>query len=374
MMEMAPPVLRSGPIEVEVSNHTDEAEWNGRVLRHPFGRFDDTTLRHEAACRCYPDTLRYYLTAHLDGREVGWLGFCETYLGHDLLNWMPAWRPLIGLCRLGLRTFDHFTIPIVLEPELEAQVTVALLDAVDELARRRHIYQLAHLRYPAPGAVPALPESWFAARGFQRKAHGTFLVDLSVDLDQLWSNLKQEARTAVRKAGKQGIEVRLGQGEEELTRYYELFRQNRVRDQRKGMLRPIYSEDSITDHVRFFAEQGLLKLFCAWKDGTMGSCTMAKYYNGIVSFNSHARGDEWHRSNLHDGDLLCWEMIRWAKEQGYRYFDLTGFDVVPANDRQRGIQRFKAKWGGEPVYYGFLSKVYGGAREKAVAIARRLRA
>ncbi len=371
---LLPPVaFTPAQVEVEVANQVDEVEWNARVMKHPYGRFDDTTLRHEAACRCYPDTIRYYLTATMDGREVGWLGFCETYLGHDLLTWMPAWRPLSGLCRYGLRTFDHFSAPLVLEADLEVMVTEALLGAVEGLARQRRIYQLAHFRYPAPGAEPALPEAYFAARDFRRKPHGTYLVDLSKDLDELWSGLKQEARTSVRKAAKQGITVRLGAGEEDFSRYYEIFLENRLRDQQKSMFRPLYSEESITDHVRFFAAAGVLKLFCAWKDGQMGSCTQVKYYNGIASFNSHARSDDWHRSNLHDGDLLCWEMIRWAKEQGFRYFDMTGFDVVPANDRQRGIQRFKAKWGGECVYYSYYSKVYGSTREKAVALARRMR-
>ena len=366
----APPMAGSVHIEVEVVQDTDEEAWNSRVGQHPFGRFDDTTLRHEAVRRCYPDIRRYYLTASVDGRAVGWLGFCETYLGHDLLTWMPAWRPLAGLCRRGLRTFDHFTAPLVLEEDLEEPVARALLEAVDGLARQRRIYQLTHFRYPSPGAAAVLPESFFAERGFRRKPHGTYLIDLSLDLDQLWSKLKPEARTSVRKAGKQGIRVRLGTSEGDFARYYEVFRENRVRDQHRRMIRPLYSEESITDHVRFFAAQGVLELFCAEREGRVGSCTLLKHYNGIVSFNSHARCDEWHRANLHDGDLLVWEMIRWAKARGHQYFDMTGFDVVPANDRQRGIQRFKAKWGGERVYYCYYSKTYGSARERMIKLAR----
>ena len=59
--------------------------------------------------------------------------------------------------------------------------------------------------------------------------------------------------------------------------------------------------------------------------------------------------------NLHEGDVLCWEMIKWAKEQGVRYFNMTGFDIDPKNSRQQGIRRFKSKWGGECVYYGYYS-------------------
>ena len=75
--------------------------------------------------------------------------------------------------------------------------------------------------------------------------------------------------------------------------------------------------------------------------------------------------------NLHNGDVLCWEMIKWAKEQGVRYFNMTGFDIDPKNSRQQGIRRFKSKWGGECVDYGYYSKVYGPARDSLVALAKK---
>lgn len=363
-----------GKVEVEITSSLPPGYWDGMVAAHPFGRFEDTVLRQEAFCRCHPETRRFYLLAKIRDRVVGCLGFCETFFGHDIFTWNKTLRPFSAVLRRGMRTFDAFTAPLVFAYQREGEIIGAFLEALDRLAKERHIYLSTHLRYPSPGAEPALPEAFFLARGFHHKPHGTYLIDLSKDLDELWSNLKQEARTSVRKATKQGISVSQGKTEEDYTRYYQLFLENRLRDHKKSMFRPLYSEDTITDHVRFFDAQGVLKLFCAWKDGEMGSCTMAKYFNGIVSFNSHARGDQWHRSNLHDGDLLCWEMIRWAKEQGHRYFDMTGFDVVPANDRQRGIQRFKSKWGGERVYYNYYSKVYGGARERIVSWARTLRA
>jgi len=75
--------------------------------------------------------------------------------------------------------------------------------------------------------------------------------------------------------------------------------------------------------------------------------------------------------NLQDGDVLCWEMIKWAKEQGVRYFNMTGFDIDPKNSRQQGIRRFKSNWGGEFVHYGYYSEVYGLVRDSLVALAKK---
>ena len=41
--------------------------------------------------------------------------------------------------------------------------------------------------------------------------------------------------------------------------------------------------------------------------------------------------------------LLLWEIIRWGKERGYKYFDLWG------TEEGKGFARFKEQFGGEIV-------------------------
>jgi hypothetical protein len=366
------PSERKGAVEVEVRTSCDPDHWNEQVCAYPEGCFYDTTMRHEVFLRIYADAQPFYMTAYKDGREVGWLGFLETYFGHDIITWQKRWRPMRFMLKYGMKTFDAFTLPMVHDEGVEAEVVEAFVDALDDLARKRGVYKLTHFKYPPPGREPALAEAFFTTRSFQVLRHGTYLIDLSADLDLLWSKVKSEARTAVRKAGKQGISVRPGGSEEDIVRYYELFVQNRNRDATKNMPRPLYSQESIADHVRYFAERDMQQLFCAEIDGRIESCTLVKYYNGIATFNSHSRSDICYERNLRDGDLLCWEMIKWAKGRGFRYFDMTGFDVDPRNDRQRGIRRFKSKWGGECVYYNYYSKVYGSRRDGLLSLARRV--
>ena len=375
-MEMAVAEPQDGttaePIEVEISTEIDAERWNRQVRAYPQGGFYETTMRQEAFLRIYPDAQPFFLTAHCSGREVGRMAFLETYWGHDILTWRTCWRPLRFMLKYGFKTFDAFTAPMVDDVEREGEIVAALVGAVDELARRRGVYKMTHLRYAPPGREPALDESFFTGRSYDVLRHGTYLIDLSDDEDELWSRLKGEARTAVRKAGKQGIVVRRAESEEDILRFYELFVQNRNRDAAKNMPRPLYSQASIADHVRYFVERDMQQLFCAEVDGRIESCTLVKYYNGIATFNSHARSDRCYDQNLRDGDLLCWEMIKWGKSRGLRFFDMTGFDVDPRNQRQQGIHRFKSKWGGECVYYNYYSKIYGGRREALLTLARRL--
>ncbi len=45
--------------------------------------------------------------------------------------------------------------------------------------------------------------------------------------------------------------------------------------------------------------------------------------------------------------LMHWEIIKWAKAQGYRYYDFWGIDVK----RWPGVTRFKLGWGGQQIEY-----------------------
>ena len=45
--------------------------------------------------------------------------------------------------------------------------------------------------------------------------------------------------------------------------------------------------------------------------------------------------------------LMHWEIIKWAKKQGYHYYDFWGIDT----SRWPGVTRFKLGFGGQQVEY-----------------------
>ena len=67
------------------------------------------------------------------------------------------------------------------------------------------------------------------------------------------------------------------------------------------------------------------------------------------------------------GVVLHWEIIKWAKNQGYTEYDLQGMpEITGPDDPMYGIYRFKQAWGGELVHligeydytpYPFLGRI-----------------
>lgn len=64
-------------------------------------------------------------------------------------------------------------------------------------------------------------------------------------------------------------------------------------------------------------------------------------------YGGSAKGDD---AASGAGIFLHWEIIKWAKEQGYAEYDLQGIpDEIDADDPLHGIYLFKRRWGGERV-------------------------
>jgi lipid II:glycine glycyltransferase (peptidoglycan interpeptide bridge formation enzyme) len=54
--------------------------------------------------------------------------------------------------------------------------------------------------------------------------------------------------------------------------------------------------------------------------------------------------------HLQPNNLLYWNCITWAKEQGYKELDLGGWQIN-ARDNAIGVNKFKEKWGTVTYYY-----------------------
>lgn len=168
-------------------------------------------------------------------------------------------------------------------------------------------------------------------------------IDLQQDLDALWHSLDEASRRAIRKAGRDGVVVRMAECEQTLRAFFELHL--RIRKYKYHLLaQPYRFFQSIWRH--FMAEDyGFLMvaeyqgeiiggiLFLAWKD--------TLYYK----FNASNPAYLSHRPN----DILMWEGIRHGRAKGYARLDLGVSDLD-----QEGLIRYKRKFATNEKTASFL--------------------
>ena len=158
-------------------------------------------------------------------------------------------------------------------------------------------------------------------------------VDLAPDLDAIWTGLGQSARRAVRKAEKNGVEIRLAQDLDDVRAFYDLH---------CGIRRSKY--DMLTQPLELF--ENLWREFAPSKRFALLLAEVGDMVVGGTLYLQH--GDTLYykfNASLTDGldvrpnDLLVWSGIVLGKERGLAMFDFGQSDLD-----QPGLLRFKEKY------------------------------
>ncbi len=181
----------------------------------------------------------------------------------------------------------------------------------------------------SPFLLDSRPFSW---AGYAVSPQYTYVLNLKRSLNQLWESLDRSLRRSIEKAKSSGVEVRDG-GLDDL----EFIRLSmRDRFQSMGIRVPedyyrIYLERLYDlfhpENLRIFVVEfkgervGGLILLC-YKD-------RASYWFGMGKTST---------KGIYPNDLLQWEAIRWAWENGFKYYE-----EMDAGDDPR-LRHFKAKF------------------------------
>lgn len=178
--------------------------------------------------------------------------------------------------------------------------------------------------------------------GFAFENHLNYLVDLTQSEDELWRRISRSGRRSIRVAEKKGVQIEDVINPEQVSEAY-------------AILRAIYSRVNVPlpDQSLFEAAfrelhpKGMLKLTLARIDGR----AIATVFNLIYKDKLYSwyGGSKRTIEPYFAIELLDWNAMRWAKEQGIGVFDFGG---AGKPEESYGPRDYKAKFGGELVNYG----------------------
>jgi hypothetical protein len=167
----------------------------------------------------------------------------------------------------------------------------------------------------------------------------TFLLDLTPPLDQLRRRLDQKWRNQLNRAEKNNLEIRIGKDNADFELFDRLYREmlNRKRFE---------TAVNIDEFKRFYealrARSELILFLCySGDDVVSGIVCSALGEKGIYILG--ATSDSGLQSK--GAYLLQWSMIRWLKENGFRYYDLGGIEP----ELNPGVYHFKKGLSGQDV-------------------------
>ena len=208
-----------------------------------------------------------------------------------------------------------------------------------------HVKQL-YSSYDYIQVREGVPENYLVNNGFKKVEEASrFILNLDAE-EKIWGSIDKQKRKAVRKAEEMGVEVR-DIGYNEVSNVYRLY----SHDMKKFGV-PAFPIKYFDNLWVYMIQNGLGKALGAYIDGTLIAALLGFTYKDRVhiTISVSKKGYLDYRPN----DILHWEFIKWAIQEGYKIFD---FGHVK---KGTGHFDFKEKWNTElkPLnnYYLFLNK------------------
>jgi hypothetical protein len=144
----------------------------------------------------------------------------------------------------------------------------------------------------------------------------TVCVDLQRSLDSMFTGMAKRRRTSVRAAERRGVTVRQGSAAD-----LPVF--DRLKDAHASRLGyDRRGQDYYEALWDVFAPRGHVALFLAQHEGEPVSAALAIPFGDTCYHLERPWSGE--HGDLRPNELLEWEVLKWAKSEGYRFADLGG--------------------------------------------------
>jgi hypothetical protein len=187
--------------------------------------------------------------------------------------------------------------------------------------------------------------------GCKKEKWGTFLVDLTLDKQELWQLLeKKAARKNIERAKERGVTVKAME-DSDIPAYYDLLKETR-----EMLDVGSYNYDDIHDLWHILKDVGFTG-FIAYQDGKPLSALLISTFNKYINEWGVARSLYDAENHLYSQDMIKWAIIEWGHDNRCSYYDLTGVNPSPTDEKEKGIFRYKQKWGGRLAYYTMYKRL-----------------
>jgi lipid II:glycine glycyltransferase (peptidoglycan interpeptide bridge formation enzyme) len=236
----------------------------------------------------------------------------------------------------------------------DEQVSWALRNALDRAARAQRAIALTYEPHHLPTEEVLARLAWLGLRPARPvQPRSTIVVDLQASPADLAARQKPKTRYNTRLAARRGVRVTPAEDAGEVRAWCELMALTAARDRFTA-----YPAAYYLDVWRSLRAAGRGTLFLARHEGRLLAGILVAAFGAEAIYLHGASGNE--ERHLMPNNLLQWEAMLWAREQGARRYDMWGIpDTDAADEPLRGVARFKVGWGGEVVRYaGAFDRVY----------------
>lgn len=357
-------------IKVEILDKVDKDRWNLMVKSLPEGTFYQTTYMAEwqKIMHAYKPL---FLIAKEDSEIVGQLLFFEFFYAAYSWSRHNFLRPALPAIERLFRTYTWFYGPLIFKKEKFSYILGEILKSVDSYIQHRGGLMVRNAVPPIHNLAidQSVLEACFKSSGYKITPRGTIMVNTAEPIEELWNSLKKGSRYDVKKALKDGIEVKIDKFSIEALRKF-----HDVRLEAAGRGRTYRSSFAYLKRgLEFLRDTDTSKFFSSYINGIPLSFNVILYFNGVASQTFPLNSNYCLDNRLFGNHILTWKVIEWANKRDCRWFDFVGItpNIESRTPKEEGIFKFKARWGGLKLHYAHYEKIFSYKRYKLIAGLKR---
>lgn len=312
-------------MEFSITNTIDEAKWRGFIDQHPQANIFHTPEMYQVFARARGYRPELYAAVGPDGAVNALLLPVEVRVRDGLPRRLTARSIAYGsvLCSHGA-------------PGQEA--LSALLEHYVRKAGRQCLFtELRHL------SDMSAYQSILTKHHFTYNEQLDYLIDTGCSSDEVFKRFGRHTRRHIRHAAKVGaVTVEEINRRSQISEIYEQLKKSYAAA--RVPLADISLFEAAFDVLH---PCGMVKFWLARVEGTpVASSIELLYQNTVYGWYG---GVDRSFSSYTPNELLTWEVLKWAAENGYQTYDFGGAGLP---GEEYGVRDFKAKFGGRLVSYG----------------------
>lgn len=192
-----------------------------------------------------------------------------------------------------------------------------------------------------------------------RKRSEVVYVNLEQDLSSMRKDFTKGNKSSISKAHRSGVKIRSSSTTDEIDAFYQLYTATMERNKAKEAY--FFSREFFENTFRLLG--GSVKLFSAWYQDRIIAASLFLFKGNLAHY--YLSGSDANSLSLCPNNLLLYEAILWAKERGYKIFDLGG--GYEPND---SLFHFKSSFSKTTADFYTYSRVHNEQRYKILCQAR----
>ena len=324
-------------LSIEIKNTVGD-EWNENLLRCSYS----TSFQTSQWCELYKTSFQskpfFIIVKNESGKIVGQL----ATLLHKNYNWRDSHLPkFVGeKMNLGL-SLEWERGPIIHDDDFIDDISKQIFLCIDKISSSNNVSNIRGTS-PTNSNISLFP---FKNQNYVKIPWSTYTTKLE-NKEQLFNSLDKKTRYDIRKSERSNLQFVIVKEKSDFIDYVKLKLKN------TGNIGLKNYPDFFEHHWKLLHLNQLEHLFVAKSEGKIVSGILCSTFNGNMIQHGVVTSSELPNS----GTFLTWKTIQWGIDNGFSTYDMGGVNPSP-NEKEKRIDFFKSKWGGEKDNYLIATKI-----------------